>query len=72
MSQKSDSTGLEQFTSETLEACNPLWPCCLSDATAPPLMMMMMMDDKWIKINDDNHGNSNNDWYNVITCLLGK
>jgi len=29
------STGLEQFTSGTLEACHPPWQCCWSDATAP-------------------------------------
>ena len=40
-----DSTGLQQFTSGTLEACHP--PFCWSDAPAPAgyatLMMMMMI-----------------------------
>jgi len=41
------STGLEQPTSGSPEACHPPWPCCSSDPTAPAdyatLMMMMMM-----------------------------
>jgi len=30
-----DLTGLEQFTSGTLETCHPPWPCCWSDAAVP-------------------------------------
>jgi len=43
-----DSMGLDQFTSGTLKACQPPWPCYWSDATAPvgyaTLMMMMMTE----------------------------
>jgi len=40
-----DSTGREQFTSGTLEACHPLWPCCWSDASPLAGYATLMMND---------------------------
>jgi len=40
-----DSTGLEQFTSGTLEACHPPWPCCWVGAMQRPRRLSRDIDD---------------------------